>query len=894
MSLLSRLIRTFHPGQLERDLDGEQQFHIEQRIADLVRDGFTPAEAARLARSQFGNRLHIREESRDARLVGWFESILHDLRFGLRMLRKDHTIALAAIVSLTLAIGTCTAAFTLIDALMFRPLPVRDPSTLVHLTTPRFDGRPGADDSFSYPLLEQGRIAARGQVELFGLTFGGGLNSAVFDTSGDEEKVRAQWISGAAFDTLGIPPALGRVLAPRDDEPSAGSAAVLSYNFWMRRFGGNPAVLGRWFALDRKQYQVVGVGPKNLTGFDPGLSVDMWLPLPAAVDARALADPAGTWLKIWGRLAPGVTPQRCAQLLLPAFREFRAALVQRIPPTFLPRDHVAAYVASPLALESASTGNAGFIRQEFERSLWILAIFAGLLLMTCCSNVANLLVARAAARERELAMRMAMGAGRWRLIRQLLIESSLLAAAACLLGLAFARYAAPVIVNRLSPSNYPAYLDLRLDWRTILFVASIGVGTVILFGIAPALRASGVSPHDAIRAGGRQSARLGVLQPLFAAQVGFSFMVLFVAGLLLLSFQKLTSVDLGFSSSGVAIYHLKSKVRRDAAQERLAQMQLLDSLRRAPGVQAAGLTQTALMAGDFGFVMTPPVRFPGRGPERPWPRFVGISPGFLETMRVRLIEGRDFDARDAGESPSVLVNQAFVRRYFPGESPLGKQFERATDEEHWQPQQIVGVIANIKYNNVREDVSPTIYFPMRRVSGMSLAVRTPGDPAPMIPSLRREIHRIDPDLNVDSAILQTTQIDNTLLHERLIAMLAAFFGVVALVLAGVGLYGVLTYSVARRTKEIGIRLALGARPSATVRLILRQAGAMAAVGLAIGAAVGIAVSRFVTAFLFEVKPGDLATWALPVVLMLLACGVAAVPPAIRAARLDPVVALREE
>jgi putative ABC transport system permease protein len=492
-------------------------------------------------------------------------------------------------------------------------------------------------------------------------------------------------------------------------------------------------------------------------------------------------------------------------------------------------------------------------------------------------------------------MRISIGAGRARLIQQLLIESSLIAVGACALGLVFASATAPYIVNLLTPSNDPAYLDLHVEWRVLGFVTLIGIATTLFFGLAPALRASAVSPHEALKAGGsKQFGRVGILRPLLAAQVSFSFAVLFVGGLLLLTFQKITSVDLGFSKTGLVLFDVGTKGPIEGEKARVVASQLLDSVRQFPGVQAAAMSEEGLIGGDYVWIRTPAIRFPGRQPEPVKPLYLAVSPGFFEAMQIRFLDGRDFTQRDMiPESTAVVVNQAFVRRYSSGQNILGRPFEKTNDDGHPSSQEIVGVVRDAKFNNLREGTQPTVYEPMRGVQG-TIEVRTAGDPLALASTLRQEIQRVDPTLQVSGVMLQSTRIDNTLLRERLMALLAGFFALVAVVLAGIGLYGVLSYTVVRRTKEIGIRVALGARQLGVVRLVISDVMLVIAIGLAIGIGGGFALGRFVSTLLFEVKASDFWSLALPLACFLLASALAALPPAFRAARVDPIVALREE
>ena len=429
-----------------------------------------------------------------------------------------------------------------------------------------------------------------------------------------------------------------------------------------------------------------------------------------------------------GYVKPGVAPEQARQVLQAAFTNFRREHPGEFAVFGESGEQLQDFLNAPLKFRSLDGMPTG-LHTEWERPLWILAVVAGLVLLIACSNVANLLVARAAAREREMALRISIGAGRRRLIQQLLIESGLVAGAACILGLAFAYATAPSIVNLMSPAGIHAYFeDLHLDLRILPFLALIGASTTVLFGLAPALRASAVSPQEALKTGGaKQSGRIGILRPLLASQVGFSFTVLFVGALLLLSFRKLTNVDLGFSRAGVLLVDIEGKVP-DGEKARLVRRQLLEYIRRLPGVQAAAMSDSKPVDAQM---ERPNIRFPGREPESVKPQYLAVSPGFFETMHIRLLAGRDFIARDEAQgSAAVIVNEAFVRQYFPGENPLGRQFVKTGEDGHPVPQEIVGVVRNAKYNNLREPNAPTVHKPMRGVEG-TMEVRTEGNPLAM-------------------------------------------------------------------------------------------------------------------------------------------------------------------
>jgi len=898
MSLLSRLARAFRPSRLDEDLEEEQRFHVEARTADLMRAGVPREEAELEARRQFGNRLRIRETSRDVRLIGWLESVVRDIQFGFRMLRKNPGVTAAAIVSLALAIGASTGAFSLVDALILRPLPVRDPRTLVYLTNPS-DSPDAAqqetdNDSFSYPLFRRLRDAVRGHADLFAVSYQG-EQPAVFDGTGTEVKIEPQWVSGNTFELLGLQPELGRLLNRNDDlKPGAHPVAVISYAFWQRHFAGDPRALGRWFKLQEKQYQIVGVTQRGFTGFEPGVRTDVWLPT-MMFTPEALESNGWQWMRIWGRLQPGTSADQLRAMLQPVFTADLQDRVARFMPADEPADRVRRYLHTPIHVASAANGPSD-LRNDFTRPLWILTVVVALVLLIACSNVANLLLARITAREHEMALRLSIGAGRGRLIQQLFIESGLIAVAASVVGALLGAASAPLVVGMLSTTGAKVYLDLQPNASFFAFVVLLCGFATTLFGLLPALRASATTPSSALKSGTlRASARIGLLRPLIAAQVGFSFVVLFVAGLLLVTFQKLNTMELGFTKEDVVLCRVEAlTLKKGGDKARVAWQQLAERVRQLDGVQSASTSMWALFQG---WSWSENVRVPGRKPDGSSPNYLGVSPGFLETMQISLLSGRDFTYHDADpENPvNVIVNQAFVRRYFPGQSPLGMQFSRQEANQTWVPQVIVGVVRDARYNDLREAPPATVYVPTRSQAGeQSLEVRTRMDPATLTSMLRAELPRVYPGMRLTEVNLQSEFIRNKLTRERLLALLSGFFAIVAMTLAAIGLYGVLNYAVVQRTREIGIRVALGAGQGQTIALVLRNIVWIVAIGLVGGVALGLGLGQFLTTLLFEIKPSDFWGIALPMLCLIAASVAASVPPAIRAARVDPSVALRWE
>ena len=902
MSWVTRLANAFRPGKTATDLDEELQFHIDQRIADLLNSGMPRNEAERIARRQFGNQLATRESIYEIKSAARIESLFRDFRFGLRMLLKYRAATFAALASLALALGACTAAFSLIDALMLRPLPVRDPHQLFDLARvfPPFmspNNQPREFDQFSYPQFKLFRDVARDSADLFMTSYNGGLQPALFDgAAGLSENIRTGYMDGRGFEILGVKPALGRLIQPDDDSRANGHlVAVISYPFWKRRFGGSSAALGRKITRLRDTFEIIGVTSPSFTGLQPGYLTDLWFPLTQAVDPRLLSQdvelPA-----IWGRVHTAREKSQLRELLQVTFTNALRERLHINPPRNLHGDQLRQFADQPLIFRDGSRGSGrdSLFRAEFRRPFETLALICALLLLLACSNVANLMLARASARDAEMALRTSLGATRSRLIQQMLIESGQLAFIATVLAVIFTAFAAPAIVARLGPSELPAFLDVAPDSRSLVFAAALSVLSTILFGLVPALRASSTRPEAALKDRGMQhSARLGSLRWMLAAQIGFSVAVLFLSGLLLLSFRKLIAVDPGFSRDSVALFDLAPRDPFNRHPD--SGVRLLEHVRDLPDVRAASLTAQRPMGGDMVWIMAPFVRFAGRANEIIRPDEVPVSNAFFNAMQIRWIAGRDFLPEEiARGSASVIVNQAFVEAFLPGKNPIGEIFDTMGDDPNPVRHQIIGVAGTIHYNRLREPDPPTIYTPLRDATRATLNIRARSTSAAALESLRKEIESAAPTLTVRNSILLESQIDNTLLSERLLALLAGFFSGVAVLLAAVGLYGVINYAAVRRTREIGIRIALGAGRASVVRLIVSGASISVVAGIALGIVAGITLARYLASQLFGVTPTDFWSLAAPIMSVALAALAASLPPAVRAAHADPVIALRHE
>ena len=891
MSWLSRLANVLRRDRVSDDLDEELRFHVEARAEALRKEGQPADQAAIAAQRGIGDRMRLREASLDIKLLPWLDALARDVALGLRMLRKHTAVSASAVASLALAIGACIAAFSLIDALILRPLPVRQPSELIHLAAgPMAAGAPEVT-SLQYPLFERLSAAVTERADLALMSYQSREPVVLPDGSGEGIRASTQYVSGNAFDLLGIVPAHGRLLTASDDRTAgAHPVAVVSHAFWSRQLGADRDAVGRWMTIAERPFQIVGVTRPGFTGVEPGTLTDIWLPAKMFLPAEALTDAGYRWAAIWGRLRAGVQAESLRARMQPVFTAFQMEQAARFRSDA--PDRRERFVRAPLHVRAAAHGLSR-IRQQFERPLWVLAALVALVLLIACSNLANLLLARAASRQREMALRVSLGAGRRRLVQQLLVESGLIAATAALLGLAFARLSAPLIVQMLAPAGSPVYLDLRIDGRVLGFAASIGTLTALLFGLVPALRASSTSPADVLKAtGARAGMRTGLMRPLVAAQVGFSLAVLFLAGLLLASFDRLTNTNAGFTSDGVILVSLEPARGSDPRLARAAAYEMLDHIRQLPDVHAASLSGWPLLTGT-GWTMN--VRVPGHPPDDVEVHFLPVSPGFLQTMGIALRQGRDLQDHAADRAPTIaaVVNEAFVKRYFSGERPIGGIFGMAVGQSLVQ-HRIVGVMADAKYNDLREAPPPTVYVHFDELDSATMAIRSSGPHAPLVAAVREAAQSLQPAFKVMSVTTQSTIVADTVLRERLLAALSGFFAVVSLALAAIGLYGVMSYSVVQRTREIGIRLALGARQRVVVAQVLRGIALHTALGIAGGLAGGLYLARFVTTMLYEAEPMDPASILAPVAALLAVGVVAALVPARRAASVDPVVALRED
>jgi predicted permease len=878
MSMWSRIANVIRGDRLGREIDEEFESHIAEAIAQ----GREPVQAQRA----FGSALRRREESRDIRLMPWLDSLRADAVFGWRQIRKKKVTSAAAILSLALAMGASTAAFRLIDALLWRPLPVSDPNHLYVFA--RQGINPGGhfmvSESSEYPLFQKMRAAVKEQAELIAISYAA-RTDLTYASDQEMEKAHLQYVSGWMFDTFGLKPALGRLFTKNDDlAPRAHPYAVLSFDYWRRRFGQDPKALGRTFRIGATLYQIIGVAPKAFTGTEPGTMTDIFLP---TMMHPGVTEPELAWFRPFVQLKPGVTPESVRERLQAIFQAVQEERVKGF--TGWPKSRIENFLHQKVLVEPAA-GGVSEMRKDYHRALTVLAVLVALVLLITCANLANLLTAQAAARSREMALRVSIGAGRLRLVQLVLVESALLALLATPAGALLASWAAPFVVGRINPPDNPARMALPADCRVLGFALALAIAVTFLFGLAPALRASAVKPASALKGGDDPHSRRRLMHALIAVQAAFCFVVLFLAGLFAATFDRLSNEPTGFSAERLlALDTVAARPQRPVYWEQVAA-----HLRGMPGVESVAIASWPLLSGSMqgGFVA-----INGVPANNMLSYYLGVSPGWLDTMKIPLIDGRDFRADDT--NPGVaIVNEAFAKDYFHGEDPVGKSFERMPGGGYFL---IVGLVRNAHYQNMREPMLPVAYVPMwssgveQSLSGATLLVRTSmANALALAPTLRSEVPRAWPEFRVSNIRTQLEINQAQTVRERLIAMLALFFAAVALLLAAIGLYGVLDYSVLQRRREIGIRMAIGApagdiaRRVTTDILLAAFAGALAGLGL------GMGLARYVEALLYQVRATDAVALALPAAIIFTAAFLAALPAVIRAVRIDPAATLRAE
>ena len=892
------LRRRYWDEERVRELDAYLEAETDENLAR----GMSPEEARRAARLKLGNTVLIREEIYTMNSLGWLESLWQDLRYALRQLRRNPGFTTVAVLTLALGIGANTAIFQLLDAVRLRSLPVTNPRelTLVHLADLR--GWRGDQESV-YPALNNPLWEyIRDHQHLFsGVLAWSPSNLGI--TVGDHERlVRGLWVSGDFFTVLGVRPALGRLFTTTDDRPGCGaSGAVVSYAFWQSQLASAPQVIGRTLAIGRHPVPILGVTQPGFTGPEIGHSFDVAVPICSQsaywTEGNWLDSSTEWWLTVMGRLKPGDSLSMA-----------NAGLESFSPPAFeaslrgdYPTENVRDYLHFKLVADAAP-GGVSWLRDRYGNPLWLLLGLAGVVLLIACANLANLMLARGSTRVREFAVRLSLGATRARLIRQLLCESFPLILLGAVSGLVLARTLGNFLVALLSTQGDPLFVDLHPDWRVLGFTAVLATLTALLFGLIPAFRASSLAPSDAMKAG---SPRMGGVREgsklrrgLVISQVGLSLVLVTGSVLFARTFTNLLTIETGFREDGILIAWLDLfKLRLPVARRQAVKKEILDRIHAIPGVAAASEVGIVPLSG-------------GNVDNRVWaagedrqsgfdPNFNWIGENYFKTLDTPLLAGRDFDGRDTTNSPKVaIVNQEFARRLGKAANPVGLQIRReATPHQPELVLEIVGVVKNTKYHNLRQDFVPIVYLPLSQDPDPASFDQVVIHSELPLPSLTSQVKAAaaatSPDINVDFRVFKT-QIQESLLPEKLMATLSGFFGLLAGLLTAVGLYGVISFLVARRTQEIGIRMALGAGKRQVLSMILRETLMLTALGIGVGLPITISVARLIASMLFGIKPGDPLALALAAFAL---CGVAlaaAYIPARRAAKVDPMVALRYE
>ncbi len=820
------------------------------------------------------------------------------------MLQKSPLFTSVAIASLALGLGANTAIFSMLDQVLLRPLPVRNPRELVLLTDPganrgMFNGD-NSDRLFSFPMYKD----LRDRNQVFSSLIARFPTAANFVYQGNSESVSADVVSGNFFDTLGLRPEHGRLLSANDDVTrSAHPVVVLGYAFWMRRFGGNPDIVNRTVRINNSIMTVAGVAPREFFGVNIGRNSDIYVPMMMKAEMTPtwdrLEDRTAHWLHIIGRLKPGVSEQRAKASLQVIFKPMLEADLAQMTGN-ITQKYRDRFLSKPLLLAPAYNGVPTF-REDASVPLYVLMAMVGLVLLIACANVANLLVARGLGRQKEIAIRLALGASRRDVIRQLLAESLVLAILGALAGLLVSAWTSGVLVQSIPGQDGLNGLTSSLDLRTIAFTFVLAIITGIGFGLLPAIQATRPNVYPTLKDQGSSViggfGQIRSRQALVIVQVALSLLLLVGAGLFTRSLINLRKLDPGFRTDNLVLFSIDAS-RNGYPKARIQQLyeDIQQRLSSVPGVTSAALADLVVLSGDNSQSSIHVQGYEPKPEENMSPNFNSVSPGYFATMGIPMLLGRDLTSRDKMGAPKVaVVNDTFARRFFGTQNPLGRRFgyrgEGDTDIE------IVGVVKDGKYSSLRNEKNTLVYVPYlqgEQLGEINAHIRTAAPPETLMPALRAQIAKIDPNLAIWNLRTMESQINESLFAERLIATLCACFGALATILASIGLYGVTAFSVARRTREIGIRMALGAGRGSVVLMVLKEVSWMCGIGVALGVPLSIVLSRYLVSQLYGVTPTDTLTLAFAALTMMCVSLIAGFLPARRAATVDPTIALRYE
>lgn len=906
MGILKRLGSTLSPARTEREFAEEARFHVDELTDRYIAEGMLPVDARAAAERRLGNLRLLRDRTRDADTYRWLSDAGQDLRFTIRTLAKNRSFAAVAVLTLALGIGANTAMFTLFDAILLQQLPVRDPSRLVLFTDTAGEGTStgtpptGQWNLFSMDVYRYLRDQSLGFESLAAVRSGESqvLVRRPSDSTGTLPlRAQVHQVSGNFFSTLGVDAAAGRMLTAADDAPGAPPVAVVSDLFWRARLHSDPSAVGSTVILNRTSFTIVGIAPQDFFGERVRRPPDFWVPLvfqPQIEMRSSYLDKTDTyWLNLIGRLAPGVSEARAQTAATTALQRYLT--VQE--GSKLTADRRTEISGSHIALTEGARGVSG-LRLQYSQPPHILLAVVGLVLLLACANVANLLLTRGTARRGEMAMRIALGAGRFRLVRQLLTESLVLAAVGAACGVLVAEWSTQALLGLIVSPTAAVHASLNLP--VLAFTAAATIAAGILFGLVPALQASRFDLASSIKARqtGGAVARGRASNALVAAQIALSLVLLVGSLLFARSLVNLEGQPVGFQPDRVLLQRLSPRLAGYTPPAATAlYLRAYDRLRALPGVTSVSFARYSPFSGSASSNTVVIEGYAPRPDENMDVETLQVGPDYSQTMGMRLVEGRSLTGKDIAGAPLVgLVNEALVRRYFPTSNPIGRHiaFEGTTPNI-----EIVGVLADAVFRSPRKAVAPALYPALlQETTGFALdcefAVRTSGDPTGAAAEVRRVLGEVAADVPLLDPVVLSTQVERAFNTERLAARFVTFFGLLALTLACVGIYGTIAQNVAHRTAEIGVRMALGAARPAVLWLILRQTAVLLAIGLAIGAPFAILSARLVGAQLFGVRPMDPASLGGAAAALVVAAILASLVPARRATRIDAVQALRGE
>jgi predicted permease len=919
----SKLGALFRRRKPVDDLEEEIRSHLEMEEQENLESGMPPEEAHYAAMRRFGNLTLAQERSRE--MWGWnsIETLWQDVRYGLRTLLKNPAFTAVAVITLALGIGANAAIFNVLDAVLLRALPVKAPDQLVVLTDPDAHGRWYGAEGGNRSLLGFSEFEhLRDHNDVFSGIFAAdseapklevSINSSSSGLPEEPETARAQLVSGDYFSMLGVRAAVGRTFTREVDRARGASPlAVISYSFWKERFNLDPAILGKAIRIHQTTFEVIGVAPPGFFGTTVGEAPDVWVPLTmqdAVYPGRDLLAPIQAlgnnyaWLQVMARLKPGEKREQAKAAINVAFKGF---LIDTLGSRGTEKER-RGYLDQQINLQPGSRGSSS-VHETFANPLKVLMGIVGFVLLIACANVANLLLARGAARQKEFAVRLAVGAGRMRLARQILLENLLLAILGAAMGAVLAHWVDALLLGKVAGTSLgPESIQLNLgtDARTLGFTAVVAIFTTVLFGVIPALRASSLDASPVLKSasvagtGGTSHHFLSAGRFLVVAQVAISMMLLVAAGLFLHSLARLGEVNLGYNRNSLLLFRLDTAPAgyRGAATIRLEQ-DLLARFSAIPGVRAATLSSNGLFQGSDSQDPIAVEGYTSKSGDEIHSRMDHVGPSYFSAVGIPLLRGREIGKQDSVAGPrAAVINLAFARKFFPNSDPLGKHV-RDTFPGNPGDMEIVGVVMDAKYHSLREETRPRIFAPMFNPlwehTAVSYEIRTAGDAESISTALRKAVLETNPALPQIEIETMSGLVDRSLGTDRLIAMLSSCFGALALLLASIGLYGVMSYAVARRTNEIGIRMALGARRSNVLGLVLGQASKLTLLGVAIGIVGALGLTRFMSSLLYGVKPTDPLTFLIVSVLLSAVALLASFIPARRASNVDPMLSLRHE